>query len=221
MSLRINVSGTWQYLSKAYVKVSNAWQPCVNIHVNTSGTWRPLYSYWWYTGNWGNCSAECGGGTQTRQVICVREHAGESNHGSNWTDIDDACCIKNGLPKPATSQVCNTHACTPCYFEVTNLNVSTTNTPSCTNTEVATYAWNRSNDSSGITGIDSVNIFWDGTAIPPSSGFINGSALTVVISGYKYARSTYKGTCHSSFLIPPGTMYTTYNEWYQVCRTVA
>lgn len=51
MSLRINVFGTWQYLSKAYIKVSNTWKPCVNIHVNTSGTWKPLYSYWWYTGN--------------------------------------------------------------------------------------------------------------------------------------------------------------------------
>ena len=80
----------------------------------------PLYSYWWYTGNWGECSVECGGGTQTRQVICVREHAGESNHGSNWTNIDDACCIKNGLTKPITSKSCNTQECRDCKFSATN-----------------------------------------------------------------------------------------------------
>jgi hypothetical protein len=51
MSLRINVFGTWQYLSKVYIKVSNVWQHCVNIHVNANGTRKPLYSYWWYTGN--------------------------------------------------------------------------------------------------------------------------------------------------------------------------
>lgn len=218
MSLRINVSGTWQYLSKAYVKVSNAWQPCVNIHVNANGTWKPLYSYWWYTGNWSNCSATCGGGIQTRQVTCVREHAGESNHGSNWTDIDDTCCIKNGLPKPATSQSCNTQECTQCLFEVENLSVSTSSYTACTNTEKPKYAWHRKNDSSGLTSMDAVSIYWNSVDVSANSGYIAGTTLTITIDGYKYTRSTNQGNCSSSILLPPSNVFTTINEWYQVCR---
>lgn len=221
MSLRINVSGTWQYLSKAYVKVSNAWQPCVNIHVNANGTWKPLYSYWWYTENWSSCSVNCGGGTQTRQVTCVREHAGESNHGSNWTDIDDTCCIKNGFPKPATSQSCNTQECTLCKFEVTNLRVSTTYEPDCTDTEVAKYAWYRNDDSQGSTRLDSIGgIYWDSINVSANSSYLAGTITTFTINGYKYDRSTYNGLCYSEYKIPPGKyIYTTYKEWYSVCRT--
>lgn len=200
MSLRINVSGTWQYLSKAYVKVSNAWQPCVNIHVNTSGTWRPLYSYWWYTGNWGNCSAGCGGGTQTRQVTCVREHAGESNHGSNWTDIDDACCIKNGLPKPATSQVCNTHSCADCQYNQPGVCYSGVYNTYWSDVEAWNYTfvlWN--DDNCSIDGA-----LYNGTLI--------GAGGTINKNGYIYSRGSLQRQETSGGVLLKD---------YQVCRTVA
>jgi hypothetical protein len=115
----------------------------------------PLYSYWWYTGNWGECSVECGGGTQTRQVICVREHAGESNHGSNWTNIDDACCIKNGLTKPITSKSCNTQECRDCKF-------SATNTDCANNTsQNITFGWFET----GISIPTNYIIYWNGNIL--------------------------------------------------------
>nr|DAK19855.1 MAG TPA: Thrombospondin type 1 repeat protein [Caudoviricetes sp.] len=218
MSLKVNVSGTWKYLSKAYVKVSDAWKPCTNIHVNINGTWKPLYSYKWSTGNWGTCSAECGGGTQTRTVTCQRYHA--SNSSLDIQTVEDSFCTKAVGTKPATSQSCNTQDCNPCYFEVTNIDISTTNIPSCTNTEEATYAWQRIDDSSGLTHIDRIDIYWDGIAVTSGSGYIDGSTLVTIINGYRYARSTYKGECHSTMIIPPASYYTTYNYWFQVCRTV-
>ena len=122
------------------------------------------------------------------------------------------------MPKPAASQSCNTQECTLCKFEVTNLSASTTNTPACTNNEVAKYAWYRDNDSKGLTGIDSIGgIYWDSVNV--KTNYLAGTITTFTVNGYKYDRSTYNGICHSSLLIPPGNMYTAYKEWYSVCRT--
>lgn len=53
----------------------------------------------WVAGEWGACSASCGGGTQTRSVQCIN-YRGEAVADSNCSGA-----------KPAPTQACNTQAC--------------------------------------------------------------------------------------------------------------
>jgi hypothetical protein len=55
--------------------------------------------YSWVASGFGNCSASCGGGTQTQSVLC-KDNAGNSS--------DASLCSGS---RPATSQTCNTQAC--------------------------------------------------------------------------------------------------------------
>jgi hypothetical protein len=59
----------------------------------------PSLTYTWVEGNFGACSATCGGGTQTRSVTCEDQ---------NGNAVLDSNCSGQ---KPATSQSCNTQAC--------------------------------------------------------------------------------------------------------------
>lgn len=59
--------------------------------------------YTWVGTNWNSCSVQCGGGTQTRNVSC---------QNSNGDVVGENLCSQ---PKPATSQSCQTQACTS-YF---------------------------------------------------------------------------------------------------------
>ena len=119
MALAINVSGTQKYVKQAYVNVSNSWKPVRHIYTNVNRVWKPLYSYSWWTGAWSNCSVTCGGGTQTRAVVCVRNHPGQTGHVGDWMDVADSFCTSSGLSKPITSQSCNTHSCQECRYNVT------------------------------------------------------------------------------------------------------
>ncbi|XP_076027215.1 thrombospondin type-1 domain-containing protein 4 [Genypterus blacodes] len=57
----------------------------------------------WYTGPWGQCSAECGNGTQTRSVACIL------NNNGQLEVVDQLKC--SNLPQPITSQACRLKAC--------------------------------------------------------------------------------------------------------------
>lgn len=59
-------------------------------------------NYVWKTGLWSDCSVTCGGGTQTRSVLCKNDSDGT---------VGDSYCTNLGLTKPAVSRSCNTQAC--------------------------------------------------------------------------------------------------------------
>jgi Thrombospondin type 1 domain len=71
---------------------------CLDAPPTTSQTCNNEACGTWVSGDWGTCSAICGGGSQTRTNHCQR----------NGVDVDASYCI---TAPPAASQACNTAAC--------------------------------------------------------------------------------------------------------------
>ncbi|XP_028284308.1 thrombospondin type-1 domain-containing protein 4 [Parambassis ranga] len=57
----------------------------------------------WYTGPWGQCSAECGNGTQTRNMACIY-----NNNGLMEVVAPEKC---SSLSQPITAQPCRLKPC--------------------------------------------------------------------------------------------------------------
>ena len=106
MPLSIGLSARWQGLRQGHVGVEATWRKLRNTHIGVDGVWKPLWSYDWITGDWSQCSADCGGGTQTRAVACQR---------SDGQTVEDVFC--DAASRPAASQECNTQGCTECRYD--------------------------------------------------------------------------------------------------------
>ncbi|XP_078047657.1 ADAMTS-like no long nerve cord [Augochlora pura] len=57
----------------------------------------------WVAGEWGICSASCGGGSRTRAIFCTEEN------GNETTKLPDHKC--SGMHKPRNQETCNTISC--------------------------------------------------------------------------------------------------------------
>ncbi len=57
------------------------------------------YEYAWVAGDWGSCSASCGGGTQMMAFACERD---------DGMPVEDSLCAG---PRPTRSQGCNEQPC--------------------------------------------------------------------------------------------------------------
>lgn len=83
MPIQCAPSGSWRTGHMGWVYVVNTWRKLHNVSVYHGNVWRPVWTYAWELGPWSNCTATCGGGTQTRTVKCRR---------SDGTYVDDIHC---------------------------------------------------------------------------------------------------------------------------------
>lgn len=206
MSCAVNVSGTWKYAKQAHVNVNGTWKPCQNIYVNVSGAWKPLYTYSYETGSWGACSADCGGGTQTRTVTCRRRDA--TNASLDVQTVADSFCAAHGLTKPAGSQRCNTQACTECRYDAVCAG------DQCTSVTGANY-FVRQTTSLGNSTTYYSGAYWDGVIVARNYD----GADEIVEKGYKYAKGEQVNSGMSFEMVGEGLFRSEQYSWCQVCRT--
>lgn len=201
MPIFTNLSGAWKD-TLIHVRVSNTWKQAPQAYIRINGTWMPLYDFSWKLGSWSECSAACDGGTQTRQVTCVREYIGESNHGSDWMNVDDKFCTNAGLAKPATSQDCNTQACVTkeCRYDTNNY---------------WSYETTTFNSGGECIGYSVGMAYWDNVLVYADDGSSDSGTLD---QNYMYSRSTLQldegdGRCPSQH-----GLKNTHLRKYTICR---
>ncbi|XP_018593821.1 thrombospondin type-1 domain-containing protein 4 [Scleropages formosus] len=66
------------------------------------------HKFEWYTGQWGQCSAECGNGTQTRSVVCML-------HSDGHLDVASPSNCSH-LPRPTSTQPCFLKRCGATWY---------------------------------------------------------------------------------------------------------
>jgi hypothetical protein len=201
MQAGINISNSWKTTKAIYTNINTTWKSCKNIYINVSGTWKPIWSYSWKTGNWGNCTQTCGGGTQSRSVYCYR---------ADGFTVNDSLCSGT---KPNSSQICNTHSCQECRYNVTT-NADNYGTCYDTNITVTNAWWTIRGE--GFYPYSVAGIYWDGADQGVSLDY---NATSATANGYYYTRSTAKESCGNMNTSIPGSTQYTYHNFYDVCRT--
>ena len=211
MALVVKISNAFKYVKQSYVKVSSNWKAVQNIYVNVNGTWKPLYTYSWKTGSWSECSAECGGGTQTRTVKCQRSHA--TNKNLDVQAVSDSFCSKAGVTKPNTSQACNTQTCADCRM----IYINYTSGKDCPSNDFTQNIWWTTtmnlNRSTGVWSFSVHDREWPGQYFTRYS-YIE-SDLSFTYGGYLYTRGQYHGYCYQAYAQDHGSIR---NDVYYLCR---
>lgn len=198
MPLQTKVSGAWKHV-RTHVKVGNTWKEAPQVYTKVSGAWKPLYSFEWELGSWGECSATCGGGTQTRTVRAKR------SDGLYFNDTVGSTFIGT---KPKTSQECNTHSCTECSGPSQNSKITVEfvdcDTANGNSVRKTTYY-----------------LMWKGTFIDYITTGSPNFSSGVEYNGYSYKYgtlvSTKKLSCGSVGYTGTGSAS---EKIYEVCRTV-
>lgn len=190
MKVGINISNTWKTTKNIYINISSSWKSCKNVYTKVSGTWKPIWSYNWFIGGWSQCSATCGGGTQTRSVTCMR--------ADGFVSSDDKCSSLVG-PKPISQQSCNTHTCVECNYQHS----------SCLQDQYTFRMKYVKNPDWGKDSFQQSEYVWGGIILAYS--YSEGETART-INGYYYTKSTSQTSCiHSD-------SYTLQVYTYTICR---
>ena len=89
-----------------YVKPADEWRPVKNVYTKQDDNkWHPAWTYEWRGDPWKPCSVSCGGGVQSRDIVCTRVEDG--------VKLPDKFC--DGIPRISEQQNCNTQSCQVCF----------------------------------------------------------------------------------------------------------